>query len=410
MSQQILNINSHGVSDDAITSIQYHAYNPYTTSFNNGDEIRIAIQQQDLYVLPHESYIYIEGVINTDIPEGAAAADQVTPNFINNVFAFMFDEMRYELNGIQIDNCKNVGITSTMKGYISFRPNDLYRLRIVGWNLLSDTQATAGFSINCCIPLRYIFGFAEDYQNIILNSKHELILVRSRNDTNLFVGANNISQIQINKIQWRMPHVNVSDGEKIKLLKVIDKKQTISMYFRSWELYEYPALPQTDKHIWTVKTSAQINTPRYIIIGFQTNKNNVIQANKSHFDHCRLRDLKVYLNSECYPYENLNLNFPNNTYSISYDMYSKFQDSYYHDRSRDMSSPLWNFSNFKTVAPLIVIDCSRQNESLKKSVIDIRIEMQMDANIPANTVAYCLIIHDSLVTYNPYTNIVNRTI
>lgn len=405
----MLNIKSNGVSDETITSIQHHIYNPYTTSFNYSDEIRIAIQQQDLYVLPHDSYIYIEGVINANIPAGANDAGKVVPHFVNNAIAYLFDEIRYELNGIQIDSCKNVGIISTIKGYISFRPNDLNRLKITGWNTESNTPATVG-NFNFCIPLKHIFGFAEDYQNIILNSKHELVVVRSRSDSNAFVGANNISTIQLNKIQWRMPHVNVSDSEKLRLLKFIDKKQSIPMHFRSWELYEYPALPQTDKHIWSVKTSAQVNTPRYAIIGFQTNKNNRIQANKSHFDHCGLRDIKVYLNSEYYPYENLNLNFENNMYLVLYDMYMRFQKSYYHNRSNDSCTPLWTFDEFKTIAPLVVIDCSRQNESLKKSMIDIRIEMQMTANVPANTIAYCLIIHESIVTYNPYTNIVNRSI
>ena len=34
------------------------------------------------------------------------------------------------------------------------------------------------------IPLNTIFGFAEDYQKIIVNARHELILIRSRNYVN----------------------------------------------------------------------------------------------------------------------------------------------------------------------------------------------------------------------------------
>lgn len=50
MSDQILNLKNVGVFDDSITNVQHHIYNPFTTTFNNNDEIRIAIQQQDLYV------------------------------------------------------------------------------------------------------------------------------------------------------------------------------------------------------------------------------------------------------------------------------------------------------------------------------------------------------------------------
>lgn len=114
------------------------------------------------------------------------------------------------------------------------------------------------------------------------------------------VGANNISSIVIDKIQWRIPHINVSDVEKLELMQIINKKMPIQLNFRSWELYEYPVLPQTDKHIWSVKDSSQLNTPRFIVVAFQKNRNNIITVNKRRFDHCHLSDLKVYLNSESY--------------------------------------------------------------------------------------------------------------
>lgn len=283
------------------------------------------------------------------------------------------------------------------------------RLEIAGWKTESNQQATAGY-INFCIPLRSIFGFAEDFRKILMNMKHELILLRSRTDVNCFVGANNHSSIQINKIQWRIPHVSVSDVEKLKLLKVIDRQQPIPLQYRSWELYEYPTLPTTSNHIWSVKASSSLNTPRYIIVAFQTNRHNRILADKSRYDHCNLSDLKVYLNSECYPYENLNVNFANNQYAVLYDMYCRFQETFYHDRASNTAVPLLTYEEYSANAPIIVIDCSRQNETLKKSIVDIRIEFQTRENIAADTAAYCLIIHDNLVTYNPYSNIVNKVL
>lgn len=390
-------------SDDSVTGIQLHAYNPYTTTFNNSDEIRIAIQQQDLYVLPHESFIYIEGKSQINAVIGDGEDNDV--NFINNTAAFLFDEIRYELNNFEIDRCKNVGVTTTMKGYVSFRASDLKYLKVAGW----DYHELADGNFNFCIPLKTIFGFAEDYKKIIINAKHELILMRSRSDINMFMGTNDRAKFQINKIQWRMPHVQVSDVEKLKILKQIDRKQSIPLNFRSWELYEYPTLPPTNNHIWAVKASTQLQKPRFIIIGMQTKRNNYIQRNMSCFDHCDLAELKVYLNSECYPYENLNLNFTNNQYAVLYEMYAKFRNSYYQN-SELTCSPLLNLSEFKSVAPLVVIDCSRQNEAIKQGVVDIRIVIQSKTNIPADTSAYCLIIHDNLITYNPYTNIVNRLV
>lgn len=90
-------------------------------------------------------------------------------------------------------------------------------------------------------------------------------------------------------------------------------------------------------------------------------------------------------------------------------MYARFQEAFYHDRPSYYAAPMLKLDEFKTIAPMVVIDCSHQNETLKKSIIDIRIELQTRKNIPANTTAYCLIVHDNLITYNPYSNIVTRS-
>jgi len=37
-------------SDDSISKKEYHSYSPYQQSFKPNDEIRITIQNQDLYV------------------------------------------------------------------------------------------------------------------------------------------------------------------------------------------------------------------------------------------------------------------------------------------------------------------------------------------------------------------------
>lgn len=146
MANEILNIHNAVNADDVITNIQHHAYSPYTNSFNNNDVIHITIQQQDLYVLPHESYIFIEGqVIVATAATDATEAQRTLPNFVNNAAGFLFDEIRYEINGFPIDCCKNVGITTTLKGYASYSPNNMSRMQIAGWKKESNQQATAGY-------------------------------------------------------------------------------------------------------------------------------------------------------------------------------------------------------------------------------------------------------------------------
>ena len=78
-------------------------------------------------------------------------------------------------------------------------------------------------------------------------------------------------------------------------------------------------------------------------------------------------------------------------------MYANFQTSYH----RKDSEPLLGKNLFKRYAPLIVIDCSKENEYLKQLSVDVRLEFEAKNNMPAEKTAYCLIIHDRHVQYEP---------
>ena len=54
----------------------------------------------------------------------------------------------------------------------------------------------------------------------------------------------------------------------------------------------------------------------------------------SRFDDCKLTNAKLYLNSECYSYDDLNLDFDKNRCAILqghdlYDLYARFCKGYY---------------------------------------------------------------------------------
>lgn len=400
--EEILRIQKPIIFDETIAHYETHAHQPFASStFNNNDEIRIAVQHQDLCVLPSKSSLHVHGRLT----KADGRTPTATTHLVNNAICHLFEEIRYELNSIEIDRCKNVGLTTLMKNYVSQSPNKAALIENAGWISNNDNVTIIDDNgyFDISIPLSMMLGFAEDYRRIIVNAKHELILTRANTDTNAVkqdVAAAGAAleqyKIALLKIEWLIPYIKVADQQKIQLLNYIAKDVAIPISFRAWELYEYPLLPATSKHIWTVKTSTQLEKPRYIIVGFQTARKNNLLANASHFDHCNIRDIKLFLNSQSYPYGNLNLDINRNQYALLYDMYANFQTSYYGKESE----PLLSKADFLKYAPLIVIDCSKQNESLKSGPVDIRLEFESADMIPLQTSAYCLILHDRIVEYN----------
>lgn len=397
----ILDIDSRINSNDTIVDFEWHSHSPYSSnSYGNSDEIRIPVHQQDMYTLPNKSFILIEG--NIKKADGTPEDDNLS--LINNAIAFMFEEIRYELCGIEIDRVKSVGITTLMKNLLTLRPGEQNLLQNYCWS--SDTQPWVDIDLNkkgfsFCIPLRLLLGFAEDYKQIILNVKQELVLLRSASDKNaVILKTDHDFKINITKIVWKLPYIRVEDSVKLSLLRLTDKDEIINLPFRRWVLFEYPTLPKTKFQTWTVKTSSMLEKPRYIIIGFQTGKKDVATANASHFNFCDIENIKLYLNSKYYPYDNYNGNK-----AIMYDNFSRFQSSYYQGSD---DQPLINRNTFLMKTPLFVIDCSKQLETLKTGSLDVRIEMQTTVDFPENTACYCLIIHDALVQYLPLSGIVKK--
>ncbi|KAL4153325.1 hypothetical protein QTP88_001158 [Uroleucon formosanum] len=397
-----------GYTDDCkITQIDYHSFLPYSTSvLSNNDEVRIALHNTESYTLPCESYIYIEGTITKPVE----ITDEI--RFINNGLAFLFSEMKYEINSTQIQKLVNPGITTTLKGYCSYNKTNIISHHNAAWdsdlkNVNKDFIDSGNF--NGCINLKDLFGFCEDYKRILINCNQQLILNRASIDLNAIkqyknselVDAPKLKDVKINisKILWRMPIVKVSDKEKIRLLKVINNQKPLTCAFRSWELCEYPFLPQNTSHSWKVKTSNKLEKPRYVKIGFQTDRKNSSSKTMSYFDHCKIKNLKVYLNSEVFPYEDFQSDFTKNKMATLYRAYAEFQKSYY---GHDDVTPLLNRSDFKNLSPIAVVDMSRQNDNVKMSTVDLRIELEANEAFPASTSAYCLILHDQIITYNPF--------
>ena len=215
----------------------------------------------------------------------------------------MFEEIRYELDAIEIDKCKNVGLTTLMKGLVSHNPTQSFIIENAGWIDVEERQEiinNAGY-FDVSIPLGLIFGFAEDYRKIVVNEKHELIFMRSRNVLNAVVQTSTRVaeqdvyenfKIELTRIEWLMSYVVASYSNKIRLLDFVGKNRPIVMSFRTWELYEYPLLLITSRQVCTVITSNQLVKPRFVIVGFQSSRNVQKAVNASRFHHCNLTNVK----------------------------------------------------------------------------------------------------------------------
>ena len=419
----ILRITDPIPSDNSIDRYEEIEYEPVAgTNLNNsGGDIRLYIETQDIFTHPSESFLIIEGQLLKANNNFYGNNDLIT--LTNNGIMHLFKNIRYELSGQEIENIMNVGQATTMLGLLKY-PDDFSRSKGLnqpwlkdtlttaeeantGWNarkqyIINNSDPKGTFSFN--LPLKYIFGFCEDYDRVVYGLKHTLTLTRNNNDDAIFRAANNadgnpvaVGKIVLSKISWFMPHVTPADKDKMELYKIIERKEKLPVGYRMIQC-DTASIPQATSFSWRLSVKSSPEVPRFIIVGFQTNKINNQEANPSIFDNVRVSNIYVMLNSIRYPTADYNISFLSQKFSRAYGDAAEFRSKFF-NMDGLISNLNINPADYKTLYPLFLFDVSKQSEKLKYSTTDIQIKMHFTANVPANTQAYAVTISDRLINF-----------
>ncbi|XP_044740070.1 uncharacterized protein LOC123301397 [Chrysoperla carnea] len=392
-----------------ITSKELISYGPFSgSSLSHGSSIRIGIQNKDAILSLSESDLLIQGTIKK-VDDGSA----VTSALINNGIAHLFEVVSYKMNEQVICTVYNPGVASTLNGFAVLSSDQVKGLSNASW--ISDGQLdgtkfnlTKDGNFLFTVPLSLLLPFFATYKKVITNARHELSLTRSRTDENAVKSASKLN-IDITKIEWRVPTIHLNDVARLHMLDLIKRNVTINVAFRNYDLVTYPTLPTTHKHSWMVKTTNNLNAPRYVIFAMQTDRIDDFKKNNQIFDFNDLSSIRLFLNERQFPQQDVF--FQNSTGEIAtlYDMYLRFKSSYYNQETT-YEHPLFDIENFMAFSPIVCFDCSRQNEIFTTNSVDIRIDFECKKPIPAKTTAYMLLISDSLFELKMQTGDIKRII
>lgn len=381
--------------DDSVKKVEERTYYPYTKSFENNDIVEICVNQSDAWFRMFDSAISIKGKVTKTAGDGEV-------KWTINAPAFLFESITYELCGKEIESVRDPGRVSTIRGYLCYNQACDMDLYTAGWNFPHVTTAPGEFHF--IIPLSHLFSIFSGNDERALCGKQVIKMVRSRNDNECFTIDDNDTkaEIQIESIVLKVVHTVPNDQIKLALLQEIKKNNSIILPFMKWELHELPSLKAGAKReIWAVKTASALESPRFVIVGFQTDRSGNVKRYPTAFDNINISNIRLSLNSDYWPNERMQLDFSQNDYMQAYRNYAKFYKSF-----AGVKRPLLlDFVAFKTHC-LFVIDCSRREESMKATTVDIKLDFEADEGFPDKTKAFCLIIHDCMKEYLPLSDIV----
>ena len=122
MMADILKFTETKIIDESIEEYEYHEYESITgTSFNNGDDVRISIESQDVFTHPSESYLIFEGRLTKADGTAYFNADEVA--LTNNAIMHLFIRIEYHLLNQLMKSINYPGQVTTMLGLLKY-PDD----------------------------------------------------------------------------------------------------------------------------------------------------------------------------------------------------------------------------------------------------------------------------------------------
>ena len=420
----ILQITEDIPVDDSIYEYEYKEYNPIAGAPLNRGSIVITIESQDIYTHPAESYLIVEGNLVKNADGSVYDADTLI-TLINNGIMYLFSDVRYHLASHEIEVLQNPGHATTILGMLKF-PDDFSKSQGLNQCWIKDTgegntvvdgnNPNEGFKLrrnyiinmpasrgHFCfkIPLKHFLGFCEDYKKILYGMQQRLTLTRTGDDNAIFRDNGvDVGKVDIKRIRWFMPHVIPSDAYRLQLDKIIEKKEKIPVGYRMLQC-DNTSITGTE-FTWRLGVKSSPDIPRFIIVGFQIERNNNQEQNPARFDNCNIGNIYVTLNAKRYPDTDYDIKFDENQFCRIYGDSSTFRKKFY-NMDELVSNHNINPVDYKNLYPIFVFDVTKQSEKLKTAVSDIHVKMRFNTNPaldrdnnPRNVMAYAVIISDRL--------------
>ena len=421
----ILQITEDIPVDDSIYDYEYKEYNPIVGTDLNRGSIVLTIESQDIYTHPAESFLVIEGELRrrARAVDGAVQyyANDAVVTLINNAMMYLFSDVRFHLASHEIEVLQNPGHATTILGLLkypddfnkSFGMNQLWvkdentgaaEIRVAqdafnnGFKIRRDyiiTSPNTNGKFSFKIPLKHFLGFCEDYKKILYGMQQKLTLTRTNDNNAIFRTGADEGEVYLERIRWFMPHVIPSDAYRLQLDKIIEKKEKIPVGYRMLQCDSSQVPATSTNFTWRLGVKSSPDIPRFIIVGFQTDKNNSQAFNPAIFDNLNVRNIYVTLNAKRYPDTDYDNDFTENHFSRLYGDAALFRKKFY-NMDELVSNCGINPQEYKTIYPLFVFDVTKQSEKLKTSVSDIHIKASFGNNPGINTMAYAVIISDRL--------------
>src|SRR6267154_453650 len=225
------------MEDNSIDSFQYQDHTPQNQGINDKSDIIIEVNSTNSYILPSESKIIIQGQLRKSnaTHDAYVNADEIA--LVNNAMMFLFKEISYSIEDVEIERIKNPGQITSMLGYANY-PDDFSTSSGLSMCWSKDTTKYANsskYAASATAPAaNYTPTANPEYNQVIWELKHTLRLTPFSDDNLAIYRKNTVDagEVHFTRIIWSIPNIVIEPSMKTSVNALIVNNQITPVTFR----------------------------------------------------------------------------------------------------------------------------------------------------------------------------------
>ena len=250
------------------------------------------------------------------------------------------------------------------------------------------------------VKMSDLFGFVNDLEKIIFSLGFKLILKRNNNDRALFrvnAGADEIGNDgnrDIRDILWCVPSIDPSNDNRIIVQKGLSKTNNVDFSYYERKTF-YKNVPNATNFLFDLSMESGMESPQYIIVGFENNNVNEQTHDASTFDIMNAIECYCKIGSEFYPEDRMNIIYGTNIYYEAFKEIVSFNADY--NGLPHNIKPYINQRTFKSNYRIYVFDTRYQSDHIGPQPIQLNFKVSAAV---ADVICHALVLTRKVISVN----------
>ena len=289
--------------------------------------INIILNREENNLNLRDSLLEIEFVVSDDA--GGVFGNDANIRLVNYGMMTLFSSVKLETSGERtieyIDHCRPNPLmykllTSTDDEYESGFVRNIYNRnsQLKGYHVSAERG-----HMFMMVNMRDLFGFGNDLEKIIYVLGFKLILKRNNKVRALYrINANpgavaNDANLESKDISWCVPSIDPSNHNRIIAQNGLTKTNNVDFSYYERKTF-YKNVPNATNFLFDLGMESGMETPQYIIIGFEKNNVNEQTHDASTFHIMNVTKCYCKIDSEFYLEDRMNINYGINIYNEAF--------------------------------------------------------------------------------------------